>query len=182
MNLNEDIRDILAKALEGNQDAYKKLYNLYAVPLYRYIYMRLRDSRDAEDLLQDVFIKMYTRLDSLVVDDRGLLPYMYTIARNLTIDHIRKKNLEVTSDKLEFVADLTQNPQEVAEKVETEKYIERLFLRLPPDVREVMTLRYISGLSNNEISQIVDKSEESLRQIQSRAIKSLRSYIEKNHE
>jgi len=64
---------------------------MYVTPVYRYVLMRLHNTDDAEDVVQETFMKAYQAIDRYEDEGKGMLPYLFTIARNLLINHTKKK-------------------------------------------------------------------------------------------
>ncbi len=169
----------MEKAKSGDKEAYGALYSQFYVPVFRYIYLRIRSKEEAEDLAQTVFIKVYQSLDRY--QDRGSEPlaYFFTVARNTVIDFYRKKkesSLEANQQFLE-IADLRQNPEEDFAKKESYEMITQAIHYLPEEQREVIILKFINDLTNSEIATVLNKNEPAIRQIQHRALKTLRERL-----
>ncbi|MEI6843245.1 MAG: RNA polymerase sigma factor [bacterium] len=177
-----ELESILKKAISGDQIACDVLYTEYAQPLYGYIYSRIGNRLDAEDILQDVFIKIFRNLKSIKIGPDGVRPYFYTITRNTIIDFYRKKIPEDTSEDLNFIPYEGNTAFEDMMVKESKIELNKILDLLPADAREIVILRYISGLSNKEISKIVGKKEDSLRQTESRSLRFLKSKLHKKNE
>jgi RNA polymerase sigma-70 factor (ECF subfamily) len=180
---SEFLKDIVEKAKAGDSEAFSYLYKTYVTPLYRYIYFRVGGKAEAEDLTQDVFVKAYTSFGSYTYIGTSPLAYFYTIARNAVIDYRRKKKFLITDeeDALLEVADTSDSPEEEAIKSEFAQEIRLHIAELSEDQQDVITLRFIESLSTKEVSEILGKSEESVRQLQSRSLRALKiSYLKKN--
>jgi RNA polymerase sigma-70 factor (ECF subfamily) len=175
-NPNE-LKNIVEKAKSGNMDAFSYLYETYFMPLYRYVYFRVGNKEDAEDLTQDIFVKIY--LSFLRYSDSGKSPlaYFYTIARNTVIDYRRKKKILVADDEFFTLADSADTPLEEAMKKENADMVRAGIARLPESEQDVVVLRFMSDLSTKEIASTLGKSEEAVRQLQSRGLQSLRKKI-----
>jgi len=161
-----------------NNDNFKNIYENYFTPIYRYIYFRVKNRDDAEDLTQTVFLKAYKSIPDLQkITDRPLA-YFFTIARNTVIDHWRKKkDILIEEDILDKIPTNNLNPQEMAEKTEIETMIRRAIKQLTDDQQEVIILKFINELSNQEISKLLNKSEDAIRQLQCQALKALRQNL-----
>jgi RNA polymerase sigma-70 factor (ECF subfamily) len=171
----ENIADIVRRAQLGDSGAFAALYTAYFTPLYRYIFTRVSDKADADDLTQEVFLKAYTSFSRYVVRGESPLPYFYTIARNSIIDHYRKKKALVADEEvLSTIADISDSAEETAAKREEHEAILRGIATLPSDQQDALILRFTEGLSTNEIATILEKSEMAVRQLQSRGLRSLK--------
>ena len=151
--------------------ALEQLYNTHSVRMYNSAYRILGNRQDAEDALQDTFIKIYRNIDkfmSLSGDDLILLIIIYT--RNTARDILRRKNTErkntselsVNGEDGEFFADIADPCADVEEIVitkelirETAKYIDSL----PTAQRDVIILKYRLGMKEKEIAEVLGISE-----------------------
>ena len=87
MDGSEDsLNDIILRAKSGDRSAFDMLYRLYVTPVYRYVWIRLRNKEDTEDVVADTFLKAYQALSRYEHEKATMLPYLFTIARNLRHD------------------------------------------------------------------------------------------------
>jgi RNA polymerase sigma-70 factor (ECF subfamily) len=175
-----DPQRLMSLAKSGDQEAFADLYQLYFVPIYRYIYTRVKDREVTNDLTQSVFLKVYTALPNFEEKNHSPLAYFFTVARNIVIDYWRSKKEVHTGDQtnvLENIPDNTDNPLEVAEAKETRQAVREAIQSLTVDQQEVINLKFMNGLSNREVSRIMERTEEAIRQLQCRAIQSLRQIL-----
>lgn len=170
-----DIQAIITKAKEGDSEAFSLLYKEYYVPIYRYIYLRIRNKEQSEDLTQDVFLKIYRSIATLAPTGDSPLSYFYTIAKNTLIDFWRKRNLNSVSDDehLLNIADPSPTALDAASLKEKSSLLHECLEQLTRDQREVITLKFINDLSNEEVAKIVGKKETAVRQLQVRALRTL---------
>lgn len=117
--------------------------------LLRYCYMRTKDSLLAEDIVQETFLKFW---QSRSYKDTGKqMAYLYTIARNLCTDEFRRK----TTLDIEVYPDLPACKDSEPENVIDGIVIEEALERLPEDVREIVVLRYVCGISAADIGKVM---------------------------
>ena len=91
---SQEIAQLAAKAINGDNVAFGQIYDLYFKKIYKFVYYRVGHKEIAEDLAEDVFIKAHTKLKSL--KDPGLFTgWLYQIARNAVIDYYREKSLRL---------------------------------------------------------------------------------------
>ncbi len=176
----QDPHELIILAKKGDRVAFEKIYKLYFTPVYRYIFLRVKDKSEVELLVQDVFIKFYQSLESYTQQGATPLPFFFTIARNTIIDYWRKNRHQVTFGKEDIfvqIPDKEDNPQESSEKIELTAILYKGVNTLSQEQREAITLKYWSFISNKEIAKIMGKTEEAVRQLQSRGIKSLRQIL-----
>ena len=173
-------QELVAEAQGGDSEAFALIYDQYLTPVYRYIYFRVRHKETAEDLTQTVFLKAWEKMRDF--EERGvvILSWLYTIARNQVIDHWKKKRDVTASDPDELFAALHD------ERLDTKKEIDRADIArvLAQEIAElselqqqVVVLRYLEELSYSEIAQLTEKSEESLRALNHRALTILRERL-----
>ena len=176
----QDPHTLIGLAKKGDKAAFEKLYSLYFTPVYRYIFLRVKDKSEVEILVQDVFIKFYQSLESYQVQNATPLPFFFTIARNTIIDHWRKNRHQVAFGKEDILAqipDKEDTPLESSEKIELTATLYKAVNKLSQEQREAITFKYWSFISNKEIAKIMGKTEEAVRQLQSRGIKQLRQIL-----
>lgn len=167
-------------AKDGDPDAFGQLYTLYFTPVFRYIYARVSNKDDANDLAQVVFLKAYQSITRFHDQNKPPLAYFFTISRNSVIDYWRKKKDIPFSDienTIIGLPDTAQSPHDAAEKKSMAQTIHQTLLQLTDEQQEVIVMRFINEMSNKEIAELLGKTEEAIRQLQCRAIKSLRQKL-----
>ncbi|MFC1951069.1 sigma-70 family RNA polymerase sigma factor [Chloroflexota bacterium] len=156
-------------------------FNQYYDKIARYIYARLGDGAESEDLASEVFLKAYKSLDSFKERGIPMQAWLYKIAHNLLVDHQRKRSkMKVvhSETKLEIADD--NDPMNAAFiNVEYARVVESLN-RLTQEQRQVIELRFFGGLTSEEVGKLMDKTSGAVRQMQSHAIKRLRLLLEKH--
>lgn len=167
--------DLIQRAKEGDGEAFGLLYRQYFVPVFRYIYARLKNKEESEDLTQTVFMKVYQAIGRFEWRGKSPLAYFFTVSRNVLIDFYRKKKSISVEDVEEFKIELTK--EEINRRVErcdARQMVDMALKELKGFYKEVITLKFLQELSNKEIAEILGKSEASIRQAQCRALKKLR--------
>ncbi len=175
----QELRELLRKAQQGDQMAFEDVYKTLYDPVFRYSYIRVRDKKDAEDIAQTVFLKVFQSIDRFYVTDKHPLSYFFTVARNTIIDRARrKKNEPVANDELLLMYD---HGEEVdMEESERKRYVEKILSSLPDDDREILMLSEMQGYSGKEIAEILCKNEATIRKQKQRAIEKIRKIINTN--
>jgi RNA polymerase sigma-70 factor, ECF subfamily len=170
---------LVNKVKKGDKEAYGKLYRRYFDSIYRYIFFRVGQDREtAEDLVQIVFFKALVKIDEFNEEGVGFRPWIYRIAHNQIIDHYRsyKSNSSLT----ENLPDENQNFEDrVLKDLEYQKVLSA-FEKIPEEQREIITMRFISELSNKEIADALNKNEEAVRSMIYRGVKNLRKILNKD--
>lgn len=178
-HLTRDPIDLMRRAKEGDAEAFGILYEEYFTPVFRYIYFRVSDKSRAEDLAQTTFIKVFQSLKSYTERANSPLAYFFTIAKNLTIDEARKKKPATFGEEtFSDIPDTSRGAEDSAKKREIQELIRHSLLILSDDQREVITLKFVNEFSNSEVANLLGKTEEAVRQLQSRGLKILRKKLE----
>ncbi len=147
------------------------IYDELAPRIYRYVYHRLGQQALAEDLTSEVFLRF---LRARVAPENPAA-YLYRIAHNLIVDHVRHNPQLLSLD--ESIVYSGGEPQKMAE-VEVERLrLRRAILRLTPDQQQVIVLKYLEGLENADIAAVLDKPEGAVKSLQHRALRNLRSLL-----
>lgn len=149
----------------GDENALGTLIERYKDKIFSSIFLLVKDRYLAEDLFQDVFIKVIETLRNGKYNDEGkFLPWVMRIAHNLCVDHfrrIKRKPTIKTSDDRDIFEVLNFNDESTETKIviaETHDTVKEMLDRLPEDQREVIILRHYADLSFKEISQLTNIS------------------------
>lgn len=162
----------------GDSRAVAELYERYQNTIFRFIYFRVGNRPLAEDLAQDVWVRALKRINTFEYQGKDVGAWFVTIARNLVADHFKsgRYRLEVTTGDV-LDADRTDAP-EVRPEDATVAYLSNVELmtalaKLGAEQREVLTLRYLKGLSVTETAHIIGKNEGAVKALTYRATRSL---------
>lgn len=181
-NLQDNPKVLMQLAKSGSTEAFDRLYELYFIPVFRYIYFRVRNKEEASDLAQTVFLKVFSALPNFREQNKSPLAYFFTVSRNIVIDYWRtKKEIRLDDPENVFgkIPDKANSPLEIIEKEETVSAIRRAIQELTDIQQEVVVLKFINDLPNKEIAALMGKTEEAVRQLQCRALKALRQTLKK---
>jgi RNA polymerase sigma-70 factor (ECF subfamily) len=181
MNVSDDLIDRLAlQAKSGDVDAFGALFDLLHPSVYRYLAGRTRQTADAEDLTQVVFMKALAAIPRYQVRGLPLRAWLFRLARNALIDFERTRR---THDRLE-VPDPSDGhthcsaqdpaPEDVVMARYESAAIRRALTALTDDQREVVALRFFGGLSPQEAAAVMGRSEGTIRGLQFRALAAIR--------
>ncbi len=170
----------------GDEEAFSRLVEAYAPRLYRLLLKMLRHPQDAEDALQETFVKAYRALPNF--DGRSQLStWLYRIAVNEALMVLRRKEVETISvdaplspeeeqEHIELV-DWCCIPEEELLSAETRQVLEEAVARLPASLRMVFLLRDVEGLSTREVAETLGLSEGAVKVRLSRARERLRKLL-----
>lgn len=160
-----------------NAEAFSALYRRYVMPLYRYLYRRLGNVKDAEDLTAQVFTDALEGLASY--RERGRFSsWLFTIAHRRLVDQYRQHD---TAPLIE-TADDSPDLQTVFEQNELQGHLAQLVGKLDEERQELLRLRFAAGLDFSEIASIVKRSEGAVKMSLYRTLDWLKANWENDHE
>jgi RNA polymerase sigma-70 factor, ECF subfamily len=163
--------------------AFGELYDLFVDRVYRYLYFRTGQQAEAEDLTEQVFLKAWEAIGRYRWQGRPFLAWLYRLAHNVHIDHVRKQRptTSLTDDNRPIDVPSDAATTELARRLDAD-LIARALAELTPEQQRVIVLKFIEGLGNEQIACIMDKREGAIRALQMRALLSLRRVLEKQGE
>jgi len=152
-------------ALYDDMKAYKRLYELLSEGLYRFSYSMVRSAEVAEEIVSDVFIKVW-QIRSRLSEIDNLRVYLYTIARNFSLNYLARnaENRVVGLDAVDKGAFAEGNsPAELCISADLAKQMRRIVQQLPPQCRLIFQLVREEGLKYKEVAAILDISPFTVR-------------------
>jgi len=167
--------ELIALAQRGESEAFGELYRRYLDPIFRYLRVRVSDSGLAEDLSEMVFLRAFESVGSYKERGHPFSAYLYRVARNLLVDHYRRRE-EVPLDQEPELAGADDVAGEVGRRDQLRSVLAALRL-LPQDHQEVIRLRVVLGLTTAEVASWMGRSEGAVRVLLHRALKSLREQL-----
>lgn len=187
--------DVVALALEGRDAAHRELIARYERPVFSLVFRMVRDRELAEDLTQDTFVKVLSHLDRYNADFK-FSSWLFKIANNVAIDHLRRRQLDtvsmdgsphaMTADAVEAsrfdVADDAESALDEMEARELGSVIERAIATLRPEYRSCIMLRHVEGRSYEEIATTLDLPLGTVKTYIHRARHELRRALEHTRE
>jgi RNA polymerase sigma-70 factor (ECF subfamily) len=161
--------DVAALAKEGREPAFRELVRRYERPVFSLIFRMVRDRETAEDLAQDTFIKVLNNIDRYRPEFK-LSSWLFKIANNVTIDHLRRRQLATVSldgsphaqtaaEAQATSLDVESRGESALEAIESRELgsaIELAIGRLRPEYRSCILLRHVEGRSYEEIAATLD--------------------------
>ena len=176
--MEEDIKCI-HEVLAGNKQAFELIINKYKNPLYATILRMTKNPHDAQDLVQESFIKVYEQLEKYNATG-SFSSWLYRVAINHCMDEFRTKRYKMKSVEIdEGKIVMKDHPEIIFMKKEKSRQLERLVATLPEDERIIILLRYVNELSYQEISELVDMPLSTVRNKLHRAKKKMRETVKR---
>lgn len=172
--------EMLEQAKSGNRQALNQLVSFHWQPLYRYIYYKVRQKEEAEELTQETLLKAVSYLPKF--EERGIpfRSFLMRIASNLVTDHWRKKARGGDTLPLTEAVVLSNDagPDELAILEERKTIVHHAIETLPEEQKKVIQLRLLEGMSIKEAADLMKKTEGALKMLQQRALQNIRKRIE----
>ena len=174
-------KQLIEDAKTGDKEAFGRLYDRYYLKIFKYLSLRLPNKEDAEDLAENVFIKAWTHLPHFRKQRNGyqFQAWLFKIAHNSLVDKYRKKEIQVQALDLLSQDNGQILPEHSFEKAEQSQELFSAINTLDKDSRNVIILRFIIGLSHQEIRDVLGKTSGNIRVIQHRALKKLKGLIKR---
>jgi RNA polymerase sigma-70 factor (ECF subfamily) len=177
----EDITDDLAleRSIQGDSEAFSILYERYVRRIYNYIYYRTGNQADAEDLTERVFYRALGNIRSYIMRGVPFSAWLYRIAHNLVANWYRdnSRNREVPLEDREMPINRALHPEhEIIDYQEREKLLSAI-RKLPEDRQQLIILKFVEHLSNNEVAVIMGRSEGAIKSLYHRTLLALRDDI-----
>ncbi|OGO16533.1 MAG: hypothetical protein A2Z14_02140 [Chloroflexi bacterium RBG_16_48_8] len=170
---------LVHRAIEGDTQAFGDLYERYLNHLYRYFYYRIGDSRLAEDFAETVFVRVWESLSSFKISRISFKGWLYRIAHNLLVDYYRTRKLQQSLDEDFDFPDPLQSPEDQLITSEREALVISALKELKQEYQDVLTLRFVNGLSHSETANAIDRSIGAVRVLQHRALQALDKQLER---
>lgn len=174
---NEYLWGLLARAKSGEIIAFNEFFNELYTPVYRYLLIRLKHKETAEDCAQITFSKVFQNIQNIEESATSPLQYLFTVARNTLIDEKRKKQTETMPEELWGTFISEENTQKTVENRLLYVSILESMEELEDEEKDLLTFRLLENLSHNEIAEMLEKSDVSVRKAFSRALEKLRTSL-----
>lgn len=172
---------LIKRAKEGEPAAFAEIYTRHHDAVYAYVYFRVNDARLAEDLAGEVFVRMVEKIDGFTYRGRPILAWLYTIARNLLVDHQRQRAKANHQPLDERLVAGEAGPEEITTQNLTRDCLARCLRHLTEDQQLVILHKLLEGRSNAEVADLLGKTEGAIKSLQHRALASLRRAVLKEH-
>jgi RNA polymerase sigma-70 factor (ECF subfamily) len=191
--LEVDWAIVVRRCLDGDSAAWAELVKAQHRRVYSLCYRFTGSSHDAEDLTQEVFLKVYGNLSSFDLS-RGSFPtWLTTLTRNLLVDHFRRGRQQRATDSLDAgwedsselqisdrLADNKPSPHQHAAAREIERMVQQALTKISPELREAVILRDLQDLDYKEIAQVLRIPEGTVKSRISRGRAELARLLERN--
>jgi RNA polymerase sigma-70 factor, ECF subfamily len=173
-----DVRELVARAQDGEPEALEDLYLLHFDRVYSYLQMTVGNRHDAEDLTTQTFVKMLESIERFEWRKAPFSAWLFRIAHNLAVDHFRSHRRwqpeEEPPEPLD--ADRRSAEDEAMHSIGRRSMLE-MIEDLSEDQQQVLTLKFVFNFSNGEAATVLGKSEGAVKSLQHRALASLQRQL-----
>ena len=174
---------LVSDYLKGDEKSLEILIKRYVRPIYNFLVKLIGDKKEAEDLSQDIFVKVWNNLNKFD-QYKKFRTWIYRIARNTSIDYLRKKKAILFTDLNDeddsFLKNITDDedlPDELMVKLDLKNEVVNALEKLPINYRTVIIFYYNEGLNFREISEIMGESINTVKSRHRRALELLKKII-----
>lgn len=151
--LDTDEKDLLIRLRKGNEEAFETIYRLYRLPIYANILRMVQDEAAADDLLQEVFLRIWENRHC-IDPEKSFRGYLFTCSRFLVLNFLRRTSIEKQVGNY-----LSRNHSEIYRHIEegifdreTDVFLQQTIAKLPPKRRKIYTLCKIQEMSYQEVA------------------------------
>lgn len=166
--------ELVARAIDGDAEAFGDLYEHYLDRIYRYVYCRLRNHDEAEDLTENVFLKAWEALPRSRPRASRFRAWLFRIAHNTVIDRYRMHKPVASLEQIAEIHDGSPAPEHAIETQQAMSRLAAALARLKPKYRQVVLCRFVGDLSHAETAAVLGTSEGNVRVLQHRALRRMR--------
>jgi RNA polymerase sigma-70 factor (ECF subfamily) len=176
----DDPEQELVERAKLEPQAFGELYERYLDRIYNYIFYRVGNNHDAEDLTARVFHRALASLPRYRHQGAPFSAWLFRIAHNLLANFYRDQSRQrvVALDDLTVVAASPDSPERVAESNDEQRALWSAIAQLHPERRDLLFMKFAEGLSNAQIGEIMGRSEGAVKSLYHRTLQALRTELE----
>jgi RNA polymerase sigma-70 factor (ECF subfamily) len=178
MSNHRDEEQLIEQA-KTDPEAFGRLYELYVEKIYNYIYYRLGNHHDAEDLTAKVFYRALNHIAHYNHKGVPFAAWLYRIAHNLVVnwhrDHSRRQMVGL--ENLDLSGDKQESPHQAAEQTNERELLLAAIQHLPRERQELLMLKFVERMSNAEIGRVLGRSEGAVKSLYHRTLVSLKELL-----
>ena len=183
LNIQSDDNEIIESFIKGNKYAFNLIVLKYQKKIYWLVRKMVIDHDDADDITQEVFIKLYKSIDKYRGESK-FYTYLYKIAVNLSLNHLNKnkrnysRKIDLNSEAYK-ISSKEKSSDEFLDEKERTKILEEAISTLPEQQRAVFNLRFYDNLSYDEIGKMLNKSTGGMKANYFHAVKKIEGFLRK---
>lgn len=180
MSEPDDERSCVERARTGDPEAVGWLYEHYFDRIYKYIYLKVGDPTESEDITEQVFLKMIEGVAGFQWQGTSFASWLYRIAHNQVVDTLRQHNRR-PQVPLDPVADLLHSdgddPHRLAERSDFRDHLREAMGQLTELQAQVISLKFGGEMSNAEVAEILGRTEGAVKALQYSALQNLQKLM-----
>jgi RNA polymerase sigma-70 factor (ECF subfamily) len=186
--MDTDVKELVERAQNKDRDAFGSLFDLYYDKVLNYTFRRVLNTEYAKDITSNTFLKALKNLDQFEWRNGpfSFSGWIFKIATNEVNQYFRKQNrYKLTIDDPDFkeLGDNNKIAEEIEKKIDNDKHLlilNKAIKQLKPIYQDILHLKYFEEMSYEEISQVLQKNESTIRVYSKRAKEELRIILEKD--
>ncbi|MFA5207798.1 MAG: RNA polymerase sigma factor [Candidatus Paceibacterota bacterium] len=186
--MDTDVKELVERAQNKDRDAFGSLFDLYYDKVLNYVFRRVLNTEYAKDITSNAFLKALKNLDQFEWRNGpfSFSGWIFKIATNEVNQYFRKQNrYKLTIDDPDFkeLGDNNKVVEEIEKKIDNDKHLlilNKAIKQLKPIYQDILHLKYFEEMSYEEISQVLNKNESTIRVYSKRAKEELRIILEKD--
>lgn len=196
MEDQQQTAQLVRRCLAGDSSAWEDIVRLHNRRIYSLCYRFTNSQDDAQDLTQDVFIRVYRTLVSYDADKGAFTTWIMTLTRNLLVDHFRRSKQDRVTDSIDAglgeeedslslsnrLEDRGPTPDDQLASKETQKLVQQALARLSPELREAVILRDLQDMDYKEIAKVLRVPEGTVKSRINRGRTELGRLLSRNKE
>ncbi len=173
--------ELIHRAVQGDREAFGALYCRYVRQIYNFMLYRVQHPQEAEDLTARVFFRAFQNIHRYEYRGLSFGAYLYRIAHNL-VSNWHRDNHRVQAIPLDEAppprTEASAHPEWQLIREEERELLLRAIRMLPPERQQLLILKFVEGLSNAEIAQIMGRTEGAIKSLYHRTLMALRQHLE----
>jgi len=179
-----DDKNLIQQYLKGDEKSLEVLIARYLKPIYSFVYKNVGNQANAEDITQEVFIKVWKNIKKFD-QNKNFKPWIFQISKNASIDFLRKKKsipfsrFENEKGQNALVDNIAAAPSNLIERFSDKKVLAAALHGLPKKEQKIIDLRHNYGLSFKEIAEVFDESINTVKSRYRRTLANMKKNISK---
>lgn len=177
----KNLKEVFEKAKKGDKEAFSEIFEAYFKPVYRYVYFRIGNKVESDDLIQDIFIKAINSAGDS--DYPSHIIHFYSVAKKSVLDWKRKRRrVSLSDDNLEnYSSGKTDKPERISNKEEFDN-LHKAIKELPDEYQDAVILKFIDGFSDEDVGAILGVPEKSALHLQAQGLILIRDILKQQYE
>jgi len=165
--------ELVARLKANDDEAYREVVARYGDPLYGYIYSITGDHHFSEDVIGETYLHMVEKIDSYTFYGVPFKAWLYRIAHNLAINALKRARRGAGDAALENATATADDPATTIDARLDAEELRQALTELTEEQQQVVLLRFVAGQSSGEVAKTLEKTENAIKQMQFRALRSL---------